>query len=129
MPRFFLPAPSLMVVTSFSRVLSPFIVGVVGAMGTTLGELTGYLFGRTGRELSGRFAAWIDKMSNRIKRQNAVIFLLAMLPLPLFDFIGVYSGAKEVPLLDFSIWCFAGKLAKMLFFTCVVGQLMETILG
>ncbi|MGN0496383.1 MAG: VTT domain-containing protein [Lachnospiraceae bacterium] len=117
----FLPAPSLMVVVSYSQVFSPILVAVIGALGTTVGELSGYIFGDAITNLSVRWQVLIKKISKKITNVNILVFVLALLPLPLFDFVGVYAGSKKVKLSLFIIACYIGKLIKMLFYTVFVG--------
>jgi uncharacterized membrane protein YdjX (TVP38/TMEM64 family) len=44
------------------------------------------------------------------------IFLLAVIPNPLFDVAGVIAGALKVRLPVFLFWCWIGETLKMLFF-------------
>lgn len=114
-----LPAPSLMIAASCALIMNPYVVAVVAALGSTLGELVGYSFGAVSEDLSPRFKKLMDKASARIHNEALLVFIFAALPLPLFDLIGVYSGGAKMNLLKFFAVCFAGKLIKMLFFVRV----------
>ena len=112
-----LPAPSLMIAASCALILSPFWVAVVAALGSSCGELVGYAFGNTGREISPKFEGLLDRVSGKITRPALMVFVLALLPLPLFDLVGIYSGGVRMHLVVFFLLCFLGKLLKMLIYT------------
>lgn len=121
----FLPAPSLMVVVAYSQILSPVLVAIVGAIGTTIGELSGYMLGDSLENIStkwDKFIAWVGK---RIKNVYVIVFVFALIPLPFFDFAGVYAGGKKVNLLWFFVACLIGKFMKMLFYTLLVGGMIS----
>ena len=42
------------------------------------------------------------------------VLLLALLPNPFFDLTGIAAGALKMPIRSFVIWCWYGKLGKML---------------
>lgn len=112
-----LPAPGLLIVSSCALIMNPWIVALVAALGTTVGELVGYIFGCITNDISPRFQSFVEKISKKIQNPLLIVFVFAVLPLPLFDIVGVYSGSTKMNLAKFSIVCFVGKLVKMLFFT------------
>jgi len=108
------PAPSLIVIVTAATFLNPILVALCGALGTTLGELTGYFSGKAGRNI-GRIE--IGKLGKAVQKYGSpVIFCFALFPLPLFDIIGVASGFLGIKWYKFVIPCFLGKLIKMLCF-------------
>lgn len=113
----FLPSPSLLLAASCALVLNPFWVAVVAALGSTLGELTGYLLGNVGQDLSPKFQRLMETITQKVKNPFVLIFVLALLPLPLFDVAGVYSGGTKVKLLPFFLLCFTGKFLKLSVYT------------
>lgn len=110
-----LPAPSLVLPFTMGAVLSPWLVALAAGLGAALGELTGYLAGYTGSavienwEAYYRLHAWMQRRSAAL-----VIFVLAFLPVSLFDLAGIVAGALRMPWWRFLFWCFLGKLLKML---------------
>lgn len=112
----FLPAPSMMVVMSAASVLNPIWVSLAGAAGSSCGELFGYLLGNVSRDLSSKMRIILNKMKKKIRNDMLLAFVLAVLPLPLFDLAGVYSGGTRMNLMKFFAACFSGKLIKMLLF-------------
>lgn len=112
-----LPAPSLMIAASCALIMNPVLVAVVAAAGSSLGELVGYVFGNTGSSLSPGFQKLLDAITARVKSPAFLVFLLALLPLPLFDVVGIYSGGTRMHLGKFFVLCFLGKFLKMLVYT------------
>ena len=113
----FLPSPSLMVVASCALILNPFLVAFCGAFGSALGELVGYAAGNVGGEISPKFRALAESLTQKIRHDWLLVFLLALLPLPLFDVVGVYSGGKRMNLWLFLFVCLLGKFLKTLLYT------------
>ncbi|MBQ2873624.1 MAG: VTT domain-containing protein [Bacilli bacterium] len=120
-----LPAPSLVVIVYYAQILSPILVVLIGALGTTIGELTGYLFGESVSNISTKWKKIICTISKKIKKIHLLIFILAFLPLPIFDFIGVYAGSKRINIGSFLIMCYLGKMFKMLFYSVIVEDIVS----
>lgn len=121
-----LPSSSLLIVVEYSLVISPVLVAVCGAAGASLGEMTGFCVGRCGRDvIPGRFVDWLD---TRMRTHTyLMVFLFSMLPLPLFDVVGLLSGAMKLSPIKFFLICFAGKLMKMLCYVCMAQMLVTLI--
>jgi uncharacterized membrane protein YdjX (TVP38/TMEM64 family) len=97
-------------------VFNPIGVALAAGSGATLGELTGYLAGFSGRGIIEdnptyrRIDAWTDRYG------GWAILLLAFIPNPLFDIAGAAAGALGMPILTFLFWVWIGKTMKMLVF-------------
>jgi uncharacterized membrane protein YdjX (TVP38/TMEM64 family) len=104
-----LPAPGLIIVFALGNSLNPILVGLCGAAGAALGELTGYITGLSGvvvlenTQAAGRIRYWMDR--------NGVltIFLLSVFPNPFFDIAGLMAGAGKMPVWKFLLTAFLGK--------------------
>ena len=116
-----LPTPGFIAVVVAGAVLNPLLVALVGALGMTIGELSGYLVGRAGSTISrgkeeGRESRWSrwTKLSNRLVGRWGVfgIFVLAALPNPLFDIAGIAAGAVRMGIAKFMVATFAGRLIR-----------------
>lgn len=111
-----MPVPSLAVVSAVGPFLNPFLVGVVAGLGASFGELTGYLAGYSGRAVIEDRETY-DRMVNWTNKYGLwVIFVLAIIPNPLFDVAGIVAGALKVPVWQFLLTCWAGKTIKMVIF-------------
>lgn len=122
-----LPAPSLMIAASCALVMNPWLVALFAAIGSALGELVGYAVGNVTKDLSPKFKGLLDKLTDKIHNQAILVFILAVLPLPLFDVIGIYSGGTKMNLFKFFFACFLGKFIKIMFYTKAYGFLGRII--
>ena len=123
----FLPSPGLMIAISCSMVMNPIIVTFVAALGCATGELVGYAFGSVTADISPKAMKIAEKLTGKIKNRAVLVFLLALLPLPLFDLAGVYSGSTKMNVFGFYAACFAGKLIKVFFYVKTGGMLVNLI--
>ena len=107
-----LPAPGHAYTFAISHALNPLIIGVVGGIGASVGELTGYLLGSTGRHVltGGRWYGRFESVANRWA--GPALFTIAALPLP-FDIAGVWAGAARYPVWKFLSLVTAGKVIKV----------------
>ena len=113
----FLPAPSLMLAASAALVMNPWLVALVASLGSALGEFVGYVFGSATKDLSPKFRNLLEKLRQKVPNETVLVFILALLPLPLFDVVGVYAGGTKMHLVRFFAACFVGKCIKMLVYT------------
>lgn len=121
-----LPAPSILVVLEYSLIINPIAVAVCGAIGASLGEMVGFLTGLKGRTLIN--SKTIQKLEEKFPKHPYIfIFAFSALPLPLFDVIGVLSGAARVNIIKFYLICVSGKLVKMLMFVAIGKMVMQMI--
>lgn len=110
-----LPAPSALLVCQFALIYNPLIAALVGGLGAASGEMIGYLAGRTGREIIK--SKHNSKIISAFKRHPYVLVLLfSVIPWPLFDIIGILSGASHLKWYRFLYTCWAGKVIKMLMY-------------
>lgn len=111
-----LPLPGVLVTSTMGAILNPFWVAVAAGTGSALGELTGYLAGYSGRSVVAR-NEWSDRVEGWIKRYGDwAVLLLAIIPNPAFDMVGIFAGALKMPLWRFLLWCWLGKIIKMMVF-------------
>lgn len=90
------------------------LLAVTGAAGSTLGELTGYLagYGSQGVVQKSRYYSRIHGWV--LRRGGFALFILAVVPNPLFDIGGIAAGSLGYPISRFFLWVGAGKLIKFL---------------
>lgn len=111
-----LPVPALLTAFLGGSIFNPVIVGVMGAAGATIGELTGYLAGVGGQPFlenhkkSRRISKFMDRHG------FLTLFVLAAIPNPLFDLAGITAGILRFPLSHFLLATLAGKMVKFLAF-------------
>lgn len=116
----FLPAPGIVVLVAIGATLNPVLVGLVGAAGAIIGEMTGFMVGYGSHEVIEHKTRLHERMEAFMKRWGGwAIFLFAAVPIPLFDLAGIIAGALHYPLRKFLLIGWAGKSIK--FVALVVG--------
>ncbi len=111
-----LPAPGIAFVFAMGSVFNPLLVAITAGVGSTIGELSGYLAGFSGQRVAERFHLY-RRIHIWMERYGPwTILALALIPNPFFDLAGMAAGALKMPLWQFIIWCLIGKVIKMLFF-------------
>jgi len=116
-----IPIPGL-AMTSLIGTLSvnawdPLWIGIASGVGATIGETTGYLLGYSGRmaipdnRTYEKVVGWMKKWG------SLTIFVLALLPNPLFDIAGLAAGILKYPLWKFLLVGAAGRLPKHILFS------------
>ena len=110
------PIPGVLFTTAMGAVFHPFWVAIIAGFGAAFGELTGYLAGYSGQEIIHNFE-WYNKIHAWILKYGTfAIFLLAVIPNPIFDIAGMAAGVMRIPIWRFFLWCLLAKIIKMLFF-------------
>ena len=108
----FIPTPGPLVTLAMASILNPVLVGLIGGVAASLGELFGYVVGASGRKaLEG------SRILNRLQalpqhRIGPTLFLFAALPMP-FDIAGIWAGAIHYSPQRFMLYVTAGKIIKV----------------
>lgn len=108
------PLPGMAIAIAAATKWNPAIVAVVGSIGSTLGELTGYYAGYVGRKIIvteyregyERAVAWMDRYG------LWTIFVFALVPVLIFDLVGLAAGALRLPVRKFLLACWGGRLIR-----------------
>lgn len=121
-----LPSSSILIVVECSTLMNPLLVALCGAFGAAFGEMTGFFVGRHGRKaVPGKLMKWVKaKMSSR---QSLMVLVFSMLPLPVFDIVGMLSGAMKMNTLKFFGICLTGKFIKMLCYVWLAHELLPLL--
>ena len=116
-----IPVPGLAMTSAFGAFSTnpwdPLWFGVASGLGATLGEFTGYLLGYSGRmaipytKTYERVVEWMHKWG------SWTIFVLAFIPNPLFDIVGLAAGILKYPPWKFLLVGAAGWLPKHILFS------------
>jgi membrane protein YqaA with SNARE-associated domain len=114
-----IPVPSWILVAALGAILNPVLVGIVAGIGGTIGEMTGYVLGYGGR-LAVDNVALYNRMVKWMRRWGSVtIFVLALIPNPLFDVAGAAAGLLRFPVWKFMLVGAAGRIPKSIFFAYI----------
>ncbi len=124
-----LPAPSLAATFLAGGILNPVLAGVVSGAGMAIGELSGYLAGYGGTAiLDPRDQQRFERVQDWMWRHGFLtIFVLSVIPNPIFDLAGVAAGVLHFPLPRFLLACFLGKTVKGLAFALAGAQSLPWI--
>ncbi len=114
----FLPAPGAAVVVGAGTFLDPSWVGVAAGLGSATGELSGYLLGFYGRRAVPVDRSRLWRLAERELRRGGIValFLLAIVPNPCFDALGILAGCMRYPISRFWLATAAGKVVKFFLF-------------
>lgn len=108
-----IPAPGLAVVFAMGGALDPIALGIIAGIGSGLGELSGYIAGASGRGLILRNSGINDRLHWFTTRYTyPALFVLAVLPMPVFDLAGVIAGALRMRVSHFLAVVISGKVLK-----------------
>lgn len=111
-----LPVPGVLITSAMGAVFNPVLVALAAGGGATIGEISGYLAGFSGQGIIEK-TKWHDKLEGWMQKYgDLTIVVLAFIPNPAFDIVGMMAGAMKIPLYRFLFFCFIGKVLKMLVF-------------
>lgn len=111
----FLPAPGIASVVAGGVIFPPILVGLVAALGASVGDMLSYILGRSGGHvvLNHTEKVWYKKFHEIFgKYGDIIIFLFAFIPNPVFDAIGIIAGISEYSPIRFFVIMFLGRLCR-----------------
>jgi len=109
---FFVPVPSIPVVFLMGAILNPFLVGLMSGIGESIGEISGYTAGFSGREALDRKERYTRIKGWMKRRGTLVLFLFSVIPNMFFKLVGAAAGAIRYPFWKFLLVVFIGKTIK-----------------
>jgi len=110
------PIPGEVANIAAGTTLNPLWVGIISSVGATIGELTCYLAGYWGRKvILGEYSGKYEKAEVWLKKYGSIaVFVFAILPILIFDLLGLAAGSFRFPLWKFVLACWAGRLIRCL---------------
>ena len=104
-----LPVPGMLLIFALGAVFNPVLVGLIAAFGGTLGEITGFILGYSGRRILTSEKIY-NKAEKWLKKWGTMtIFIFSLVPPLPIDIIGIVAGTLRFPLWKFLLACFLGK--------------------
>ena len=126
------PLPGLIAVTAAAVPgfgLNFALLATLGAAGSTIGELTGYLAGYGSQGVAQK-SRYYFRISDWVARRGGLaLFVLAAVPNPLFDIGGFAAGSLGYPISRFFLWVGLGKLLKFMVFAYAARYSVEWLLN
>jgi membrane protein DedA with SNARE-associated domain len=110
------PLPWEAVIIAAGTTLNPLWVGIIASIGATIGELSGYFVGYWGRNvIFGEYSGRYERAESWLKKYGSLtVFVFALLPILIFDLVGLAAGAFRFPLWKFILACWAARLIRCL---------------
>ena len=108
------PAPGMAIIMAAAAKWNPAIVALVASVGGSLGELTAYYAGYLGKKMIidehrsayRRAASWTDRYG------IWAVFFFSLIPVLIFDLVGLVAGALRLPVWKFMLACWAGRVPR-----------------
>ena len=97
-------------------IITPFILGLVVALGASIGEFSGYLVGLAGiksfESMKKKEVEKLGLLKDKLEKVGIpLIAFFAFTPLP-FDLIGIAAGLAKYSKKKFFVGCFIGKFPR-----------------
>jgi membrane protein YqaA with SNARE-associated domain len=109
-----LPVPSFAILIPLASIFPPVPLAVAGATGGIIGELSGYVAGRSGRNMFAGNKTY-QRTEGWMKKYGAwMIGVLAFVPFAPFDVAGIICGALRFPVWKFLVAGWIGKTLKFI---------------
>ncbi len=110
------PIPGEAINVAAGSMLNPLFVAVFATAGATIGEMTSYAAGYYGKTiLAQRYAVQYAQAERWMNRYGLfAVFLFALVPMLVFDLIGIVAGGTRYSLPRFASATFAGRFLRCL---------------
>lgn len=113
---FFVSAPAFLTVIAGGNLYQPILVAIVAAVGACLGDTLGFLLGHLGRRLTKKKLdthKTVRFLERHFHRHGAlIIFLLAIIPNPFFDAVGILAGIVRYSFSKFFVIMLVGRFLR-----------------
>ena len=121
-----MPSSSTLIVVTAASTLNPWLCVLVGGIGVAIGEQTSYLCGRVGILGFGDSLPQEKTKTMFWLRKNAflTVFLFALIPLPVFDLVGIAAGAIHIRWHTYAIASVLGKILRFILVIATVYYLL-----
>jgi len=113
----FLPTPGIVSVAVGGNLYNPLAVALLAAVGSALGEGVGFLFGYSSKEIFNHKRHHLFFHLTRFifeKYAKFIIPLVAFIPNPLVDGLGIFAGMAAYPPRKFLLLVFIGRFTRNL---------------
>lgn len=113
---FFVSSPAFLTIITGGSLYSPVSVAVAASLGASLGDMLGFAFGHSGRRLTKKkldkhkTVRFLEKHFHR--HGMLIIFMLAIIPNPFFDAIGILAGVLNYPPIRFFAIMLIGRFIR-----------------
>ena len=113
---FFVSAPAFLSVIQGGNLYNPMLVALIAGIGSGLGDMVGYIIGRSGHHLAKKKLEkkfWFKVTKGTFQTYGGfLLFAFALVPNPLFDSIGIVAGVFAYSPLRFLIIVAVGRFLR-----------------
>lgn len=112
----FLPAPGIASVIAGGIIFSPLVVATVAALGSAIGDMVGYILGRSGKEVFLKKDSFWFTIFREIFHKYGFILIVffSFVPNPFFDAIGIFAGLFSYNPIRFFAYVLIGRFLRNL---------------
>ncbi len=112
----FLPAPGIASVIAGGIVFPPLVVATVAALGSAIGDMVGYILGRSGKEVFLKKDSFWFTIFREIFHKYGFILIVffSFVPNPFFDAIGIFAGLFSYNPIRFFAYVLIGRFLRNL---------------
>ena len=123
------PIPGEAVNIAAGATLTPVTVALVATVGATIGEMTAYAAGILGRKMMLRgYSRQYAQAEEWMNRHGVfAVFLFALIPMLVYDLIGIVAGSTRYHLGKFMAATFAGRFLRCLVEACLGYSLIHVL--
>jgi len=107
-----IPIPFQIIVFTFGTLLNPLLVGIIAAVGSSLGNLVSYLIGLGGKEiLEDKYSKQLSNLKKKLKKYGIFLWLIVIYatPIPNVPF-AILSGVVRYDFKKFFLAVLIGEL-------------------
>ena len=107
-----IPIPFQIIVFTFGTLLNPLLVGIIAAVGSSLGNLVSYLIGLGGKEiLEDKYSKQLSNIKKKLKKYGIFLWLIVIYatPIPNVPF-AILSGVVRYDFKKFFLAVLIGEL-------------------
>ena len=125
----FIPTPGIAFTLAAAVIWDPLLVGIAAGTGDAIGEMTAYWAGYVGEKIivDERLPAYQKAVAWMERYGPWAIFGVALVPVVLFDLVGLAAGALKIRWWKFLIAAWCGKVPRSIVI-CYLGQQLPAIL-
>lgn len=113
---FFVSTPAFLTVVAGGNLYPPLLVALVSSFGATAGDALSFAFGASGRHLANnklKKKEWFRILSEYFKKYGDILlFILALVPNPIFDAIGLIAGVFSYNFFRFFAIVWVGRFIR-----------------
>lgn len=108
------PAPGMAVTMAVASMWNPVIVALIASIGAALGELTAYYAGYLGKKIIIDEQRRGYRVATRWMKRYGMwaVFFFALIPILIFDLVGLVAGALKLPVWQFFFATWAGRIPR-----------------